>query len=176
MDCFASRLAMTAENSADTQSYSCSDARKLADTPPPHHRHCEPSHREGEAIHLTPTPCIWIGAALCAENVAAKGSVAIDPFARRTAPAPPLATTVGEHWDRRRCHVRPNSREIANRTDKAGYRDQVICGVDVSSKSLDICLRPGGQTGRFVRSAEGGEALAAFCIEHGVDLVVMEAP
>jgi len=52
---------------------------------------------------------------------------------------------------------------------------QVICGVDVSSKSLDICLRPGGQTGRFVRSAEGGEALADFCIEHGVDLVVMEA-
>ena len=52
---------------------------------------------------------------------------------------------------------------------------QIICGVDVSSTALDVCLRPGGEVGRFARTPEGIEALAAFCAARGVDLVVMEA-
>src|SRR5260221_7176623 len=70
-------------------------------------------------------PCIWKEAALCDGNVAARGPMGIGPLARRTAPVPPPATTVGELWDRRRCHARPNSRQIGSRTNKAGYRDQV---------------------------------------------------
>jgi transposase len=52
---------------------------------------------------------------------------------------------------------------------------QLICGVDVSSQTLDACLRPGGQARRFARSAEGIAELAAFCTAHGVALVAMEA-
>ncbi len=52
---------------------------------------------------------------------------------------------------------------------------KLICGVDVSSQTLDACLRPGDQTRRFARSAEGIAALAAFCTAQGVELVAMEA-
>ena len=52
---------------------------------------------------------------------------------------------------------------------------QLICGVDVSAQSLDACLRPGGQSRRFARRAEGIAELAAFCTAHGVALVAMEA-
>src|SRR5260370_39593359 len=95
------------------------------------------------------------------------------PSQRRTAPVPPPATTAGELWDRRRCHARPNSRQIGSRTNKAGYRDPVDLRSDVSSQTLDACLRPGGQTWRFPRSAEGIAALAAFCTAHRVELVAM---
>jgi transposase len=52
---------------------------------------------------------------------------------------------------------------------------KIICGVDVSSEALDVCLRPGGEAQRFTRSAEGIAALAAFCTAQRVDLVAMEA-
>jgi transposase len=52
---------------------------------------------------------------------------------------------------------------------------QIICGVDVSSEALDVCLRPGGETRRFAHSVEGIEALAVFCTAQGVELVAMEA-
>ena len=52
---------------------------------------------------------------------------------------------------------------------------KLICGVDIASESMDICLRPGGEARRFARSAEGIQALAAFCTARRVDLVAMEA-
>jgi transposase len=52
---------------------------------------------------------------------------------------------------------------------------KLICGVDVSSEFLDAVLRPGGEARRFARSADGIEALAAFCRTHGVALVAVEA-
>jgi transposase len=48
-----------------------------------------------------------------------------------------------------------------------------ICGVDVSSAKLDA--RIGRQGARFERTAVGIEALAQFCRQHEVELVVMEA-
>src|SRR5687768_3110789 len=69
-------------------------------------------------------PCIWTESPLCAERGEVSGPMAIGPLARRAAPVPPQATTAGELWDRRRCHIRPNSRLNCNRMDKAGYRDR----------------------------------------------------
>jgi transposase len=51
----------------------------------------------------------------------------------------------------------------------------IICGVDVSSATLDACIGRDGPTRRFARTAEGIEALAAFCLAHGAGLVAMEA-
>ncbi len=52
---------------------------------------------------------------------------------------------------------------------------QVICGVDVSSTALDARIGREGPFAHFSNSGEGIEALAAFCREHAVELVVMEA-
>lgn len=52
---------------------------------------------------------------------------------------------------------------------------QIICGVDVSSEALDARVGRDGAEARFAATPEGVEALAAFCREHGVGLVVMEA-
>ncbi len=49
--------------------------------------------------------------------------MAIGSPTRWTAPAISPATTAVELWDRRRCHVQPNSRLRHSRTHKAGYRD-----------------------------------------------------
>jgi transposase len=52
---------------------------------------------------------------------------------------------------------------------------QTICGVDVSSETLDARVGRAGAAARFARTAEGIEALAGFCKRHGVGLVAMEA-
>ena len=52
---------------------------------------------------------------------------------------------------------------------------KIICGVDVSKASLDVCIEPGSVRGSFNNTAAGIAALAAFCRQHRVDLVVMEA-
>jgi transposase len=52
---------------------------------------------------------------------------------------------------------------------------QLICGVDVSSEALDVVLRPSGEVRRFANNGEGIEALGAFCLARGVELVAMEA-
>jgi len=52
----------------------------------------------------------------------------------------------------------------------------VLCGVDVSSTSLDAAVRHGeAPAARFANSVEGVAGLVAFCREHKVGLVVMEA-
>lgn len=53
--------------------------------------------------------------------------------------------------------------------------EKVICGVDVSSTSLDARIGLRGVYKRFKADPAGIEALAAFCREHGAELVVMEA-
>jgi transposase len=51
----------------------------------------------------------------------------------------------------------------------------LICGVDVSSETLDARIGPDGPAERFANTPEGIEALAAFGQAHGVALVAMEA-
>jgi len=51
----------------------------------------------------------------------------------------------------------------------------IICGIDVSKTRLDACVAPGGAFASFANDADGVAALAAFCRQHGVGLVVMEA-
>lgn len=51
----------------------------------------------------------------------------------------------------------------------------MICGVDVSSISLDARVGAQGSEARFENTPEGVGRLIAFCHEHGVDLVAMEA-
>jgi transposase len=51
----------------------------------------------------------------------------------------------------------------------------IICGVDISSAMLDARIGRQGPAGRFARSVEGITALAAFCHQHAVTLVAMEA-
>jgi transposase len=52
---------------------------------------------------------------------------------------------------------------------------KTICGVDISKASLDACIEPGAVRGSFRNDAVGIASLAAFCRQHQVELVVMEA-
>ena len=52
---------------------------------------------------------------------------------------------------------------------------EIVCGVDVSNDWLDVHIRPAEASRRFANDAAGIAALAAFCSENGVQLVVMEA-
>jgi transposase len=52
---------------------------------------------------------------------------------------------------------------------------KIICGVDVSKARLDVCIEPGTIRGSFSNDGAGIAALAAFCRQHRVELVVMEA-
>lgn len=51
----------------------------------------------------------------------------------------------------------------------------IICGVDVSSETLDGRISGSGLEVSVRRDPEGIAALGRFCVEHGVELVVMEA-
>jgi transposase len=51
----------------------------------------------------------------------------------------------------------------------------IICGVDVSLKTLDGRISGSGLELSVRRDPEGIAKLAAFCVGHGVELVVMEA-
>lgn len=52
---------------------------------------------------------------------------------------------------------------------------EIICGVDVSSDALDARIGQDGAETRMATTPDGVAALAAFCREHRVTLVVMEA-
>lgn len=52
---------------------------------------------------------------------------------------------------------------------------RIICGVDISSISLDVRIGRDGATGSFPNTAAGIQALYAFCQIHQVELVAMEA-
>jgi transposase len=52
---------------------------------------------------------------------------------------------------------------------------KTICGVDVSKAKLDACIEPGQRFASFDNDKAGIAKLAAFCREHAVTLVVMEA-
>ena len=97
------------------------------------------------------------------------------PRTRRSAPVVPQATTAGKSWDRRRCHARPNSRLAFNRTHKADYRDQDHLWSGRFKYISGCPHRPRGAALRVESNAEGLAELAAFCGDHQVELVVMEA-
>jgi transposase len=52
---------------------------------------------------------------------------------------------------------------------------RIICGVDVSAKTLDARIGRSGAWQQFSRNVEGIAELAAFCKQHQAELVVMEA-
>lgn len=52
---------------------------------------------------------------------------------------------------------------------------KTICGVDVSKAKLDACIEPGHRLASFDNDTAGIAELAAFCREHAVALVAMEA-
>lgn len=52
---------------------------------------------------------------------------------------------------------------------------KTICGVDVSKAKLDVCIEPGHRLASFNNDTADIAELAAFCREHAVELVVMEA-
>jgi transposase len=52
---------------------------------------------------------------------------------------------------------------------------KIMCGVDVSSRSLQARIGPEGPARLFSNSDEGIAELAAFCRQHQVELVAMEA-
>lgn len=52
---------------------------------------------------------------------------------------------------------------------------KIICGVDVSSETLDARIGLSGPMAQVRRTPEGIAELRSFCAEHGAELVVMEA-
>ena len=52
---------------------------------------------------------------------------------------------------------------------------KTICGVDISKARLDACIEPGSIRGSFANDAAGIAGLEAFCRQHRVELVAMEA-
>jgi transposase len=51
----------------------------------------------------------------------------------------------------------------------------VICGIDISSSTLEARVGASGAVGSFANTKAGVELLAVFCRAHGVTLAVMEA-
>src|SRR5260370_32013528 len=100
----------------------------------------------------------------------------LEPLARRAAPVIPPATTVGELWDRPPLgtHDRTVARLPIARTRQVTV-SKIICGVDVSSRSLQARIGPDGVSHFFANTSEGIAELAQFCRQHGVELVAMEA-
>jgi len=52
---------------------------------------------------------------------------------------------------------------------------QIVCGIDISSTSLEARIGRDGVAGSFANNPEGIAELGAFCQFHHVDLVAMEA-
>jgi transposase len=52
---------------------------------------------------------------------------------------------------------------------------KTFCGVDTSKQYLDARIVPGEAFARFANDAAGIAKLATFCVQHKVELVVMEA-
>ena len=52
---------------------------------------------------------------------------------------------------------------------------RIICGVDISSSSLQAGIGRNGAAGSFANNPEGIAALAAFCRTHQAEMVAMEA-
>lgn len=120
-------------------------------------------------------PCIWIEAASCGQNAAVRGSWR-EPRTRRAAPVIPLAerpwvsfgTAAAVTYDRTVARL-PIARTRQVTVAK------IICGVDVSSRSLEARVGPTGPSGSFPNTVEGIDALFAFCRQQQVELVALEA-
>ncbi len=124
------------------------------------------------------------------ENVAARGSRFRTPRAADGARTPSGNHRGGALGPLPQSRTTEQSPDF-HRTYKAGYRGQdylwsrcflffvtvakIICGVDVSSFSLEACIGPQGPFHSFPNTPEGSAELTAFCRQHGVELVAMEA-
>jgi len=99
-----------------------------------------------------------------------------EPRTRRTAPVIPLAeqprvslgTAAAVTYDRTVARL-----PIARTRQVTVAKN--ICGVDVSSISLEARIGPTGPSCTFPNTAEGREELVAFCREQQVEMVAMEA-
>lgn len=89
-------------------------------------------------------------------------------------PFKPPAFTVRELWEARLCHVRPNSRTIPVARTRQVTVTRSICGVDVSSISLEARIGCEGPGRSFCNTPDGIAELADFCRQHAVELVAME--
>jgi transposase len=97
------------------------------------------------------------------------------PHAAGGARDPSGAVAVSELWDRRRSHARPNSRQTSIARTRQVTVAKKICGVDVSSLSLEACVGLEGPAHSFPNTAEGIAGLLVFCRQQDVELVAMEA-
>src|ERR1700691_1025861 len=94
----------------------------------------------------------------------------------RTAPVHPAVSTTGaQHRDRCPSHVRPNSRMSSIAHTRQVTVTRTICGVDISSQSLDARIGHEGAFAQFPNTTEGIAALLSFCQAHQVGLIAMEA-
>lgn len=48
-------------------------------------------------------------------------------------------------------------------------------GADISKDALDVCLYPGGQSGRFANDAKGHRGLVCWLAKHSIARVLYEA-
>lgn len=90
-------------------------------------------------------------------------------------PVTPPASTVGELRDLRHVTYDRTVAWIAIARTRQVTVKKTICGVDVSKAKLDAWIEPAGTFARFDNTTDGLAQLAAFCRQHGVELVVMEA-
>jgi transposase len=84
-------------------------------------------------------------------------------------------STDAQPRDRCPSHVRPNSRTNSVAPTRQVTVTGIICGVDVCSQSLEARVGQQGAAASFPNRAEGIAELAAFCHQHQVELVAMEA-
>lgn len=88
-------------------------------------------------------------------------------------------------WARHRCVTTTeqspdfpvaNTRQVTVTATRSHFEaKRTICGVDVSSQTLDVRIGRDGSSARFSNKVEGIQSLAEFCRQHQVDIVVMEA-
>lgn len=100
----------------------------------------------------------------------------IEPLTRRAAPVIPPVNNRGGAFGTAAAvtHDRTVARLSIARTRQVTVT-QIICGVDVSSISLEAFVAPVGLARGFANSTEGIAELVAFCEQQGVQLVAMEA-
>src|SRR5258707_7341300 len=110
------------------------------------------------------------------ERMSLRGVRHVEPLARRAAPVvPPANNRSGAFWTGAAVtHDRTVARLSIARTRQVTVT-KVICGVDVSSLSLEAFVGPAGPARGFPNTGEGIAELLAFCREQSVELVAVEA-
>ena len=110
------------------------------------------------------------------ERMSLRGVRHVEPLARRAAPVVPPANNRSGAFGTAAAvtHDRTVARLSIARTRQVTVT-KVICGVDVSSLSLEAFVGPAGPARGFPNTGEGIAELLAFCREQSVELVAVEA-